>query len=68
MARTLRRVLVNLEVFMRRVVSIRMMSAMLLVLLGIGMGACTHADSAATDPDHPGGGFANTGRGFTYGR
>ncbi|MDB5411588.1 MAG: hypothetical protein JWL84_6500 [Rhodospirillales bacterium] len=53
---------------MRRMVLIRVMSAMFFMLVGAGMSGCAGGGGPAADDDHPGGGFANTGRGFTYGR
>jgi hypothetical protein len=55
------------EMGMRRIVFVRMMSAMLLLLVGMGISACA-GGGGPHDDDQPGGGFANTGRGFTYGR
>ncbi len=52
---------------MRRLISVRVMAAMLLVLVGAGLSACAGSGGPQSD-DQPGGGFANTGRGFTFGR
>jgi hypothetical protein len=52
---------------MRRVVSIRIMAAMLLALAAAGISGCAGSGGPAASDDRPGGGFAGTGRGFTYG-
>jgi hypothetical protein len=53
---------------MRRIVLVRVVAAILLALTGAGISACVDGQNAPGDPGHPGGGFGNTGRGFTYGR